>query len=253
MISEYELNSFFKNTQDKSSVSKNEINELITYENKIKQKSFVFCYQDNIFVNEEEVGIFTSLEQFKNPISLTSQKLLNNLSNIKQNFTALDCMLFLNDPSTRPDNLINIIKVINPSEFVDKKTTDAELANIIQKNYKNFISQYEKISKDKTLMNIYKSIDFPVMHVLAKMENLGVNVSLSKMKKLSKQLVKDLSDIEKDIIKFQKDFNINSPKQLAEVLYEDLKMFIVKTTPKGAPLLMHQSLKSCQKIMNYLN
>ena len=33
-------------------------------------------------------------------------------------------------------------------------------------------------------MNIYKSIDFPVMHVLAKMENLGVNVSLSKMKKL---------------------------------------------------------------------
>ena len=237
LINEYELNSFFKNTKDKSSVSKNEIKELVTYEYKIKQESLVFSYQDkNIFVNEEEVGIFTSLEQFKNPISLTSQKLLNNLSNIKQNFTALDCMLFLNDPSTRPDNLINIIKVINPSEFVDKKTTDAELANIIQKNYKNFITQYEKISKDKTLMNIYKSIDFPVMHVLAKMENLGVNVSLSKMKKLSKQLAKDLSDIEKDIIKIsKKDFNINSPKQLAEVLYEDLKMPIVKTTPKGAP------------------
>ena len=58
--------------------------------------------------------MFESLKIFQNVISLSSQELFNSEPNIEMgSFTAYDCMLFLNDPSIKPDNLLNISKHLN--------------------------------------------------------------------------------------------------------------------------------------------
>ena len=76
--------------------------------------SIVFNFENkNYFVNNNEFGEFESLLNFNNIISLSSQKLFNEFQIEKPDkFIAYDCMLFLLDPSIRPDNLFNIVKYL---------------------------------------------------------------------------------------------------------------------------------------------
>ena len=56
------------------------------------------------------------------------------------------------------------------------------------------------------------------------------------MKKLSKQLSKELESLSNKCYEITgKDFNLNSPKQLSEIFYDEMKFPVLKKTPKGAP------------------
>ena len=83
---------------------------------------------------------------------------------------------------------------------------------------------------------LYKDLDFPMLQILSSMNKKGVKVSLKKIDKLSDEINVDLNIYKKNIKSItKKDFNLNSPKQLSEILYEDMKYPIIKKTPKGAP------------------
>ncbi|MQS76474.1 DNA polymerase I [Lactobacillus halodurans] len=88
--------------------------------------------------------------------------------------------------------------------------------------------------KDNDQDSLYDEIELPLSKVLAEMEIKGITVQASKLKEMENTFGAKLAEIEKDIYKDAgKEFNINSPKQLGVVLFEDLKLPVIKKTKTG--------------------
>ena len=74
------------------------------------------------------------------------------------------------------------------------------------------------------------------MLIIAEMEYVGVSIDEVELSKQSASLSKRLNQIEKNIYKISgRQFNISSPKQIQEIFYDELKLPVLKKTPKGQP------------------
>ncbi len=92
----------------------------------------------------------------------------------------------------------------------------------------------ERVTREK-LNSIYEIFEKPMISILSKLETNGIKVDNSYLKSLSKKFEKRLENIEKEIYKISgKNFNIGSPKQLGEIIYNDLKIAKLKKTKKGS-------------------
>ena len=124
-------------------------------------------------------------------------------------------------------------KQLNFSEVDLKSATEyaAEDADITLRLYEVLS---ERVSKEK-LEKIYEEFEKPMIKILSKLESSGVKVDDVYLKKLSKKFEERLITIEKEIYKISgKKFNIGSPKQLGEIIYNDLKIAKLKKTKKGS-------------------
>ncbi|MBD1167245.1 DNA polymerase I [Pelagibacterales bacterium SAG-MED09] len=124
-------------------------------------------------------------------------------------------------------------KEINFSEVeLDKaKNYAAEDADITYRLYKKF---YKSLKSEK-LINIYEIFEKPLIEILAFMEIEGIKVDNKFLKSLSLKFSKKIEKTQKDIFKIsKKEFNIASPKQLGEIIYNDLKITDLKKTKKGS-------------------
>lgn len=84
------------------------------------------------------------------------------------------------------------------------------------------------------LAKLFYEVEMPLIEVLADMEITGVKIDLSLMRALSEELEKALAGVEKRIYFLAGErFNINSPKQLGEILFEKLGLRTVKRTKTG--------------------
>ena len=84
---------------------------------------------------------------------------------------------------------------------------------------------FEQKLKEENLENLFYRIEMPLMKVLAKMELAGISLDKECLKKESLELENDLKNLEKKIFEFSgEEFNLNSPKQLGEILFEKLKL-----------------------------
>jgi len=107
----------------------------------------------------------------------------------------------------------------------------AEDADITYRLYKIF-SKNLKLEK---LTNIYEIFEKPLIKILAFMEIEGIKVDNKFLKVLSEKFEKKINKLEKEVFKIsKKEFNIASPKQLGEVIYNDLKIAVLKKTRKGS-------------------
>ncbi len=124
-------------------------------------------------------------------------------------------------------------KEINFSEVDIEKAKDyaAEDADITFRLYKKF----HKSLKEEKMVNIYEIFEKPMIKILAFMEIEGIKIDKKFLKLLSSKFEKKIEKIQKEIFKIsKKEFNIASPKQLGEILYNDLKIADLKKTKKGS-------------------
>jgi DNA polymerase-1 len=107
----------------------------------------------------------------------------------------------------------------------------AEDADVTLRLYENL---KERMDEEK-LNKIYEYFEKPMVKLLAKLEFNGIKVNANYLKNLSAQFGKKLKRIEKDIFTVAgKEFNIGSPKQLGEIIYNELKIAKLKKTKKGS-------------------
>ena len=79
--------------------------------------------------------------------------------------------------------------------------------------------------KEKKLEQVYKNIELPLLPIIKNMEEKGIFLDIEYLQKLSKQYHKELDKIKKKIFKqVGFEFNINSPKQLGEALFEKMNI-----------------------------
>ncbi len=124
-------------------------------------------------------------------------------------------------------------KEINFSQVDIEKAKDyaAEDADITLRLYKKF---YKSLKEEK-MINIYEIFEKPMIKILAFMEIEGIKIDNKFLKVLSNKFGKKIEMIQKEIFKIsKKKFNIASPKQLGEIIYNDLKIAGLKKTKKGS-------------------
>ena len=92
----------------------------------------------------------------------------------------------------------------------------------------------ERLDREK-LTKIYEIFEKPMVKILSEIEINGVKVDKEYLKKLSKNFTNKILKIEKEIYSLaRKEFNIGSPKQLGEIIYNELKIASLKKTKKGS-------------------
>lgn len=108
---------------------------------------------------------------------------------------------------------------LSNEEYVERA---GELMAIIKRLH---AQQAEQLDDIPSLVSLARQIEWPVMPVLARMEHAGVKLDTPYLAAMSKELKDDISDVEQEIFGHaNKEFNVSSPQQLAEVLFHDLQL-----------------------------
>ena len=85
--------------------------------------------------------------------------------------------------------------------------------------------QWEALKADSALWNLYNEVELPLAEVLSEMQQAGVRVDVEMLKRAEEQLSKELATLEQGIYAAAGvTFNVNSPKQVGEVLFDQLKL-----------------------------
>src|SRR5262245_7937343 len=102
---------------------------------------------------------------------------------------------------------------------------------------------YPRIQADKQLAFVYGKIEMPVLPVLYRMERNGVLLDKAKLEAQSHELGKEILQKEQDAYAAaSQPFNLGSPKQIQEILFDRLKLPVKKKTPSGQPSTDEDSL-----------
>lgn len=95
---------------------------------------------------------------------------------------------------------------------------------------------WPRLEKEVGLRHIFEKIEMPLVPVLARVECTGVLIDPDKLRQQEKELQARLKEIEAQAFKMANgEFNINSPKQLQEILFQKLNLPVLQKTPTGQP------------------
>ena len=182
---------------------------------------------------------FDFIVLFKHGIKITSMEdtmLMSYVLDSGKNRHNMDTLseIHLNHKPIAFKDLVGTGKKEINFSFVDlEKAKDyaAEDADVTFRLYKKF----NKSLKDEKMINIYETFEKPMIKILADMEIEGVKIDNNFLKTLSSKFGKKIEKIQREVYKIsKKEFNIASPKQLGEILYNDLKISDLKKTKKGS-------------------
>ena len=95
---------------------------------------------------------------------------------------------------------------------------------------------WPKLKKEIGPCAIFQRLELPLIPVLSKMERAGITIDADKLNNIAQQLSQQQQSLQQQAFKIVgKEFNIDSSKQLQAILYDQLKLPIIKKTPKGQP------------------
>ena len=116
-------------------------------------------------------------------------------------------------------------------EYINKSADD-----ISKKVYclKELYSALDKELKNNKQKELYEDIELPLCYVLADMENLGCQADKTFLEVFGEETEREIAELTEAIYSFAgKEFNINSPKQLGVILFEDLLLPVGRKTKTG--------------------
>jgi DNA polymerase-1 len=94
------------------------------------------------------------------------------------------------------------------------------------------------------LINLLQSIEYPMLQSLIRVETNGAKIDAQMLSKYSDELAIKIEELSKAAFKMAgEEFNMDSPKQLVEILYNKLDLPVLKKTPKGQPSTNEDTLQ----------
>ena len=200
------------------------------------KEKLVFFTQDNFF-HLDSLGI-NAKEILSNPrikkISHDLKKIKLFLANENINLEGLyfDTLIagYLLNPA-KPEYTLSSLAFDYLDLVIDEKTlNEAKKLELILK----LKPHLEKELIDKSLDKLFFEVEMPLVEVLSQMELWGIALDLKVLENLSLDLEKKLIKIIEEIYALsQCQFNLNSPKQLREILFGKLKLPVIKKTKTG--------------------
>jgi DNA polymerase-1 len=125
--------------------------------------------------------------------------------------------------------------------LLKSEETDAELDRIVYLTRKSVpaecLEYLEAELKKENLWNLYLEIELPLIKILNRMREVGIMVDRARLQKMLSRYAQDVESLTKEIYSLAgQEFNLNSPKQLGKVLYEDLGLGEKIKKTKGGQL-----------------
>jgi DNA polymerase-1 len=106
----------------------------------------------------------------------------------------------------------------------------------------------EHLKKQKTLQKVLKDIELPLIPVLSDMEQKGTVIDSDILNLQSKNLGQRINGLEEQAFsKAGKEFNLSSPKQLQEILFDEMNIPVIEKTPGGQPSTAESVLQELAK------
>ncbi|MDK2616811.1 DNA polymerase I [Vibrio vulnificus] len=103
---------------------------------------------------------------------------------------------------------------------------------------------FANIEQDEKLKAIYQEIEVPLVPVLSRMERTGVLIDDMKLSAQSQEIAVRLGELEQKAYEIAgQPFNMNSPKQLQTILFEQMGLPVIKKTPSGTPSTAEEVLQ----------
>jgi len=148
---------------------------------------------------------------------------------------------YLLNPSSENYNLRNLfweyLKYLKNNEDIEGKQNAIMSIEDACENAQNILKLkdiLEEKMKEKNLISLFREIEMPLVKILGEMEIDGIKVSIYFLKEMSYQVDTRLGELKKTIYYLSEtEFNINSPKQLSVILFERLKLPVIKKTKTG--------------------
>ncbi len=105
--------------------------------------------------------------------------------------------------------------------------------------------------KDEDMFNLYYKIELPLVEVLFNMEQNGFKIDLNVLNKLNTEYNLEQASLTKEICELAgQDFNVNSPKQMMEILFEKLNLVLPKGIKKSTNVEVLEALSGQHKIVD---
>ncbi len=196
-------------------------------------KSISFCWQNDVcYVLKSDIKKFDEIikiffendeiAKISNDLKFDIKVLNTKKITILGDIFDIKLAHYLINPDISHD-LINLsnnyLNVSVNKKFEELK--DYEVSCLTYKLKNLLKSDLEKFNQIK----LYNEIEIPLLKTLAKMEIEGINLDVKFLKKLSERTTNELEDITKEIYELAgEEFNISSPKQLGEVLFDKMKI-----------------------------
>ena len=130
-----------------------------------------------------------------------------------------------NDPYGKADRMNEVNKeMVNSFDTIEARLCQYLLNPEVAFNpYKE--PNWDALKADANLWNLYNNVELPLVEVLREMEAAGVRIDVAKLKEAETALTEELNTIEQRIYSLADGpFNINSPKQVGELLFDKLKL-----------------------------
>lgn len=201
----------------------------------VNETQTILTYFKPFFENENIVKIGLDLKEFIKILNNFTIELKGNLFDITLAHYLINAdmrhdllVLSENYLNFTPSNLESLIgkKGKNQLDFSALSITEqsqfaSEKADIVLR----LKSILETELKTNSLTKLFNNIEIPLLRVLAAMEIEGIKLDTPFLQSLSQNLINDIDTLEKTIFKIAgKEFNLASPKQLGDVLFDDLKL-----------------------------
>lgn len=207
----------------------------------LKMKGLAIADTDSIIYVDADLSAWQELiHVFSDPEIL---KISHDFKPLYQAHIAIegpifDTMLaaYVLEPSLNQYDLVNLMQRYLNQYDHNPEAFDDDLAKIVWAAY--CVHALYQPLKDKLettySIDLYENIELPLLEVLAAMENVGISVNRVGIEEMSESLAVRIENLLKEIYALAGiEFNVNSTKQLGEILFERLQLPATKKTKRG--------------------
>ncbi|MBU1922750.1 MAG: DNA polymerase I [Candidatus Omnitrophica bacterium] len=210
------------------------VDELVLYAD--KPGDLFFAIEDKIFsaksCAEELAAAISNGRIRKTGYDLKKLKVSLFKKGLILNGLDFDVMIaaYLLNPSRASYALVDLA-LENTGEFIREESLETKNGLALVLKLKPML---KSALEEKGLLQLFVELEMPLVSVLAQMEQDGIKLDLKLLKELSRDIEKRLIKLIADIYEASgTQFNINSPKQLGQVLFEKLSLPVIKRTKTG--------------------
>ena len=208
-------------------------------------------YDSHIFANHGIELNGTDFDSMLESYVLNSTATRHNLNAVAKRYLNLDTTSY-EDVAGKGAKQIGFNQV-NLEDAIHYAAEDADVSFQLHQTL------HPKLMEINSLAKLYTDMEAPLLKVLQTIERNGVLIDESMLQKQSDQFAITLKELESKAYSLAgAEFNLNSPKQLQEILYDKLSLPILKKTPKGQPSTAESVLQRLaedfpivQTILNY--
>ena len=144
-------------------------------------------------------------------------------------------MAYLLEPAKRSYEMSVLWEIAQLDESISWEELSEQEAAVYSVKYLAKVSESlkDKLIKEQ-MVTLYEQIELPLSKMLCSMENIGIYINENKLDAMNEQMHAQIIDLEKEIYELaEMTFNINSPKQLGDVLFNRLGLPALKKTKTG--------------------